>query len=133
MLEEAFKAEPAGWSFAATSRTPPLRFDAPGLVVTLPGGETSVAAYWYEKQQFADFSVSVTVALLSAQEPTQSYAGISFRAKSDKDNYRVFIDGEGYYRLTRRVELWRGTGYKGHPRLRGLQDTPGGDAEPDGP
>jgi hypothetical protein len=103
VLEEAFKAEPAGWSFAATSRTPPLRFDAPGLVVTLPGGETSVAAYWFEKQQFADFSVSVTVALLSAQEPTQSYAGISFRAKSDKDNYRVFIDGEGYYRLTRRV------------------------------
>ena len=104
VLEEPFKAEPAGWSFAATSRTPPLRFDAPGLVVTLPGGETSVAAYWYEKEQFSDASITVTIVLLSAQEPTQSYAGVSFRAKSDKDNYRVFIDGEGYYRLTRRVE-----------------------------
>ena len=104
VLEESFTGEPAGWSFAATSRTPPLRFDAPGLVVTLPGGETSVAAYWYEKEQFGDCAITVTIALLSAQEPTQSYAGVSFRAKSDKDNYRVFIDGEGYYRLTRRVD-----------------------------
>jgi hypothetical protein len=84
--------------------TPPLRFDAPGLVVTLPGGETSVAAYWYEKQQFGDFSVSVTVALLSAQEPTQSYCGHELPGPVDKDNYRLFIDGEGYYRLTRRVD-----------------------------
>ncbi|HPO19070.1 MAG TPA: glycosyltransferase family 39 protein [Rubrivivax sp.] len=43
------------------------------------------------------------------------------------------IETHAFGRLTRRVELWRGTGYKGHPRLRGLQDTPGGDAEPEGP
>ena len=29
---------------------------------------------------------------------------MSFRALSDKDNYRLFIDGEGYYRLTRRKD-----------------------------
>lgn len=104
VLEEAFKSAPEGWSFAATASTPPLRFDAPGVVVTLPGGETSVAAYWYEKQQFTDFALSVTITLLSAQEPTQSYSGVSFRARSDKDNYRLFIDGDGYFRLTRRVD-----------------------------
>ncbi len=104
VLEEAFAKTPEGWSFAATASTPPLRFDAPGVVVTLPGGETSVAAYWYEKQQFGDLSISVTVSLLAAQEPTQSYCGISFRARSDRDNYRLFVDGEGYYRLTRRVD-----------------------------
>lgn len=103
-LEEGFSAEPAGWSFAATTNdAPALQFDAPGLVVTLPGGETSVAAYWYEKKQFADLAVAVTLSLLTAQEPQQSYMGVSFRAASDKDNYRLFLDGDGYYRLTRRV------------------------------
>lgn len=104
VIEETFAKEPEGWSYAATSRTPPLRFDAPGLVMTLPGGETSVAAYWCEKKPFGDVSITVTLVLLSAQEPTQSYCGISFRAKSDKDNYRLFLDGDGYFRLTRRVE-----------------------------
>lgn len=103
-LEESFSAEPAGWSFAATTDpVPALQFDAPGFVVTLPGGETSVAAYWYEQRQFSDLSVSVTLTLLTAQEPQQSYMGVSFRAASDKDNYRLFLDGDGYYRLTRRV------------------------------
>lgn len=104
VLEEDFSKGHEGWSFAATAKTPPLRHDAPGVVVTLPGGETSVAALWYEKQTFGDFSLSVTVSLLAAQEPTQSYAGVSFRAKSDRDNYRLFLDGEGFYRLTRRVD-----------------------------
>lgn len=103
VLEEAFAKSPDGWSFAATSKTPPLRHDAPGVVVTLPGGETSVAALWYEGRTFGDFSLSVTISLLAAQEPTQSYAGVSFRAASDRDNYRLFLDGEGFYRLTRRV------------------------------
>mgnify|MGYP003595053202 CR=1 FL=1 len=104
VLSEAFSKSPEGWSFAATSTTPPLRFDAPGVVVTLPGGETSVAAYWYDKQTYSDAVISVTITVLSAQEPTQSYCGVSFRAHTDKDNYRLFIDGEGYYRLTRRVD-----------------------------
>lgn len=110
VVEESFARSPDGWSFAATSSTPPLRFDAPGVVVTLPGGETSVAAYWFEKRAnndaatFTNAAISVTVTVLSAQEPTQSYCGISFRAQSDKDNYRLFIDGEGYFRLTRRKD-----------------------------
>lgn len=104
VVEEAFTKSPEGWSFAATTKTPPLRFDAPGMVVTLPGGDTSVAAYWYEARQFTDVAVTVTLVVLAAQEPTQSYCGVSFRAKSDKDNYRLFIDGDGYYRLTRRVD-----------------------------
>ncbi len=104
VLYESFATAPEGWSFAATSSTPPLKYDVPGLMVTLPGGETSVAAYWYERQQFGDASISVTVSLVSAQEPTQSYCGISFRARSDRDNYRLFVDGEGFYRLTRRMD-----------------------------
>ncbi len=108
VVEESFAKSPDGWSFAATSTTPPLRFDAPGVVVTLPGGETSVAAYWLEKNPggsaalFSDAAISVSMTVLSAETPTQSYCGVSFRAQSDKDNYRLFIDGEGYFRLTRR-------------------------------
>jgi len=104
VVDEDFAKSPEGWSFAATTKTPPQRFDAPGMVVTLPGGDTSVAAYWYEARQFTDVTVTVTLVVLAAQEPTQSYCGVSFRAKSDKDNYRLFIDGDGYYRLTRRVD-----------------------------
>lgn len=110
VVEESFAKGPDGWSFAATSSTPPLRFDAPGVVVTLPGGETSVAAYWLEKSPggeaalYGDAAISVTMTLLSAEAPTQSYCGVSFRAQSDKDNYRLFIDGEGFYRLTRRKD-----------------------------
>ncbi|MBL8604770.1 MAG: DUF1080 domain-containing protein [Myxococcales bacterium] len=104
VLEEAFEKKPEGWSFAATTKAPPLRYDAPGVTVTLPGGETSVAAYWYEARKFSDVSITVTLVVLSAQEPTQSYCGVSFRALSDKDNYRLFIDGDGYYRLTKRVD-----------------------------
>lgn len=104
VLEESFAEAKKGWSYAATAQTPPLRYDAPGVVVTLPGGETSVAALWYDARTFEDFSLSVTISLLSAQEPTQSYAGVSFRAKSDRDNYRLFLDGEGFFRLTRRVD-----------------------------
>jgi hypothetical protein len=104
ILEEKFGTAPEGWSFAATATTPPLRFDQPGLVVTLPGGETSVAAYWYDRGRYSDFALHVTIALVSAQEPTQSYCGVSFRAMDDKNNYRLFLDGEGYYRLTRRMD-----------------------------
>jgi hypothetical protein len=110
VVEENFAKSPDGWSFAATSSTPPLRFDAPGVVVTLPGGETSVAAYWLEKNAagdpalYGDAAISVTMTVLSAEQPTQSYCGVSFRAQSDKDNYRLFIDGEGFFRLTRRKD-----------------------------
>ncbi len=110
IVEENFAKSPEGWSFAATSSAPPLRFDAPGVVVTLPGGETSVAAYWLEKNTrgepalFGDAAVSVTMTLLSSEAPTQSYCGVSFRAQSDKDNYRLFIAGDGHYRLTRRKD-----------------------------
>lgn len=111
VIEENFAKSPEGWSFAATtSATPPLRFDAPGVVVTLPGGDTSVAAYWLEKRPngapatFSDAAISVSMTVLSAEAPTQSYCGVSFRALSDRDNYRLFIDGEGYYRLTRRKD-----------------------------
>jgi hypothetical protein len=31
------------------------------------------------------------------------------------------IETRGFGRSTRRVEIWRGTGYKGHPRLVGRQ------------
>ncbi len=110
IVEENFAKSPEGWSFAATSSAPPLRFDAPGVVVTLPGGETSVAAYWYERNAKGDLAVienaavSVTMTLLSSEAPTQSYCGISFRALSDKDNYRLFIAGDGHFRLTRRKD-----------------------------
>ena len=104
VVDEAFAKSPDGWSFAATTKTPPLRFDAPGMVVTLPGGDTTVAAFWYEARQFTDVAVTVTLVVLAAQEPTQSYCGVSFRARSDKDNYRLFIDGDGFYRLTKRVD-----------------------------
>lgn len=104
VLEESFAVGGKGWSFAATAKTPPERYDAPGLQMTLPGGETSVAAFWYEGKLFSDFALSVTISVLAAQEPTQSYAGVSFRAQSDRDNYRLFLDGEGFYRLTRRVQ-----------------------------
>jgi hypothetical protein len=80
VVDEAFAKSPDGWSFAATTKTPPLRFDAPGMVVTLPGGDTSVAAFWYEARQFTDVAVTVTLVVLAAQEPTQSYCGVSFRA-----------------------------------------------------
>ncbi len=110
VVEENFAKSPEGWSFAATSSAPPLRFDAPGVVVTLPGGETSVAAYWLEKNAagepalYGDAAVSVTMTLLSSEAPTQSYCGVSFRAQSDKDNYRLFIAGDGHFRLTRRKD-----------------------------
>ncbi|MBI5516785.1 MAG: DUF1080 domain-containing protein [Deltaproteobacteria bacterium] len=104
IFEEKFTTAPEGWSFAATATTPPLRFDQPGLVVTLPGGETSVAAYWYDKARYSDFALLVTLSLVAGQEPTQSYCGVSFRAMDDKNNYRLFLDGEGYYRLTRRMD-----------------------------
>ncbi len=110
VVEENFAKSPEGWSFAATSSAPPLRFDAPGVVVTLPGGETSVAAYWLEKNAagepalYGDAAVSVTMTLLSSEAPTQSYCGVSFRAQSDKDNYRLFVAGDGHFRLTRRKD-----------------------------
>ncbi|MEZ4392985.1 MAG: family 16 glycoside hydrolase [Polyangiales bacterium] len=102
VLEESFLENAEGWSFAATSKTPPLRHDTNGAVLTLPGGETSVAALWYDGRTFADLSLEVTVTVLAAQDPAQSYVGVSFRAKSDRDNYRVFLDATGFYRLTRR-------------------------------
>ncbi len=34
------------------------------------------------------------------------------------------IETHAFGRVTRRVEIWRGSGYKGHPRLRGLQGAP---------
>lgn len=34
--------------------------------------------------------------LLSSEAPTQSYCA-SFRAQSDKDNYRLFIAGDGHF------------------------------------
>ena len=80
------------------------------MVVILPGGETSVAAYWLEKNAagepalYGDAAVSVTMTLLSSEAPTQSYCGVSFRAQSDKDNYRLFIAGDGHFRLTRRKD-----------------------------
>jgi len=110
VVEENFAKSPEGWSFAATSSAPPLRFDAPGVVVNLPGGETSVAAYWLEKNAtgepalYGDAAVSVTMTLLSSEAPTQSYCGVSFRAQSDKDNYRLFVAGDGHFRLTRRKD-----------------------------
>jgi hypothetical protein len=103
VLEESFTEGAKGWSFAATAKTPPLRHDTPGVVLTLPGGETSVAALWYENT-FSDLSLAVSVTVLAAQDPAQSYVGVSFRAKSDRDNYRVFLDATGCYRLTRRQE-----------------------------
>jgi serine/threonine protein kinase len=105
VLGEFFEAKSEGWTLASSSRTPPLPlcFDARGLVITLPGGDTSVVAYRLDKLEFTDFSVSVTVALLSTKEPIQAFAGISFRAKSYSDNYLFVINGEGSYRLDRRV------------------------------
>lgn len=41
------------------------------------------------------------------------------------------LETRAYGRVTRRVEIWRGTGYKGHPRLDGLQGPPD-DSEPEG-
>lgn len=41
------------------------------------------------------------------------------------------VETRAYGRVTRRVEIWRGTGYKGHPRLDGLQG-PADDTEPEG-
>ena len=41
------------------------------------------------------------------------------------------IETRAYGRVTRRVEIWRGTGYKGHPRLDGLQG-PADDSDPEG-
>ena len=102
VLEETFTKGAEGWSFAATAKTPPMRHDTLGAVLTLPGGETSVAALWYERQQFGDFSLAVTVSVLAAQDPAQSYVGVSFRAESDRDNYRLFLDATGCFRLTRR-------------------------------
>lgn len=102
VLEEGFTAGASGWSFAATAKTPPLRHDPSGVVLTLPGGETSVAALWFEGRTFSDLALAVTVTVLAAQDPAQSYVGVSFRAKSDRDNYRVFLDATGCYRLTRR-------------------------------
>ncbi len=110
IVEENFAKSPEGWSFAATSTAPPLRFDAPGVVVTLPGGETSVAAYWLEKNAagepalYGDAAVSVTMTLVASEASTQSYCGVSFRAQSDKDNYRLFVAGDGHFRLTRRKD-----------------------------
>lgn len=104
VLEESFAASAEKWSFAATSKTPPPRHDSTGVVVTLPGGETSVAALWYDGQTFSNLSLAVTVTVLAAQDLAQSYVGVSFRAKSDRDNYRVFLDATGFYRLTRRQE-----------------------------
>lgn len=103
VLEETFAATADGWTYAATGSAPPARYDAPGLVMTLPGGVTSVAAYWYTARQFGDAAISVTLTLMAGDAPAQSYCGVSFRARSDQDNYRFFIDGEGFYRLTRRV------------------------------
>ena len=111
VIEESFTKSPEGWSFAVTSPSaPPLRFDAPGVVVTLPGGQPSVAAYWLERNaagevaHFSDAAISVTMTLMASESPTQSYCGVSFRAQSDKDNYRLFIDGDGFFRLTRRKD-----------------------------
>ena len=41
------------------------------------------------------------------------------------------IETRGFGRRTRRVEIWRGTGYKGHPRLDGPQGPAGDDPEPE--
>ncbi len=78
VLEESFAAGAQGWSFAATAKTPPLRHDTSGVVVTLPGGETSVAALWFEKHTFGDLTLAVSVTVLAAQDPAQSYVGVSF-------------------------------------------------------
>jgi hypothetical protein len=62
--------------------------------------------------------------------------------KPDLDRVRPFFDTlekvdtietRAFGRATRRVEIWRGTGYKGHPRLVGAQGAQGDDNEPDGP
>lgn len=42
------------------------------------------------------------------------------------------IETHAFGRVTRRVEIWRGTGYKGHPRLVGRQGGGVDDTEPDG-
>lgn len=41
------------------------------------------------------------------------------------------IETRAFGRVTRRVEIWRGSGYKGHPRRLGLQGSPAGGYEAD--
>ncbi|HMO48235.1 MAG TPA: glycosyltransferase family 39 protein [Rubrivivax sp.] len=65
------------------------------------------------------------------------------QSRLDLDRVRPYFDSlekvdtietRAFGRATRRVEIWRGSGYKGHPRLLGLQGTPAGgnDADNDG-
>ena len=41
------------------------------------------------------------------------------------------VETRAFGRITRRVEIWRGSGYKGHPRLLGPQGAPGDNTEPE--
>jgi hypothetical protein len=68
----------------------------------MPGGSTTTAAYWYETREFGDVTIGVTAKVVSG-DPAQSFWGFSFRAGSDQDTYRFLVDGDGYYRLSRRV------------------------------
>ena len=104
VARESFKVEPKGWSFDGIPRIKKPRFSELGLEMSLPSSQTAIIAYWYEKSHFDDVAVTVTISTIRGRDPASCLAGLTLRAKSQRDFYRIWIDGCGQYRISRRIE-----------------------------